>query len=254
MKKTLAFLLAALALGTARADTLLVAAASDLTYCIDALAAAFRREVPGTDVKVTLGSSGNFFAQIKHGAPYDVFMSADTGYPSQLAAEGAADGATLTTYAIGRVALWSLDPRFDLSMGMRVLADQRLLRVAIANPDVAPYGRAAKAALQQHGYWDAVKDKLVVGENIAQTAQFVQTGNAQVGLVSYATVLAPKLKGKGSYYLVPEGGVPIEQGAIVTRHGQANALAPRFVQFLHGAAAREIFLRHGFSLPRPLHG
>jgi molybdate transport system substrate-binding protein len=257
MKKPLTLLLAlcaALSTGAASAQTVMVAAASDLTYCIDELAAAFRKEAPGTDVKVTLGASGNFFAQIKNGAPYDVFLSADTRYPSQLASEGAANAATLTTYAIGRVALWSMDPRFDLSQGMRVLADARVTKVAIANPDVAPYGRAAKAALLQHGFWDTIKDKLVIGENVAQTAQFVQTGNAQVGLVSYATVLAPKVKGKGSYYLVPEGGAPIGQGGIVTKHGSGNAQAARFLQFLQSQAAREILVRHGFGLPRAAHG
>jgi molybdate transport system substrate-binding protein len=253
MKKILPLLLA-LCFGTAQAETLLVAAASDLTHCIDELATAFRQNAPGAELKVTVGASGNFFAQIKNGAPYEVFLSADMRYPSQLASEGAADGATLSTYAIGRVALWTTDPRFDLSQGMRVLADARVTRVAIANPDVAPYGRAAKSALQQFGFWDTVKDKLVIGENIAQTAQFVQTGNAQIGLVSYATVLAPNVKGKGSYYLVPEGGTSIEQGAIVTRRGHDNPLAGRFIQFLHSQPARAIFLRHGFGLPRAANG
>lgn len=255
MTKSLFLVLALCAAVTARAEALLVAAASDLTYCMDDLGAAFRKHVPGAELKVTLGASGNFFAQIKNGAPYDVFMSADRHYPGKLANEGAADPATLTTYAIGRVALWSLDARFDLSQGLRVLDDARVTRIAIANPDVAPYGRAAMTALQQFGYWDTVKDRLVIGENIAQTAQFVQTGNAQLGLVSYATVLSPALRGKGSYYMLPEAGPPLEQGAILTRHGQRNALAARFLDFLRGPAARAIFVRHGFGLPpAPAHG
>lgn len=250
MNKLLILLVASLAL-PARAETLLVAAASDLTYSIDELAAAFKKEVPGAEVKVSLGASGNFFAQIKNGAPFDVFMSADMEYPARLAREGAAEQATLTTYAIGRAAIWSVDPRFDLKQGMRVLNDKRLKRVAIANPDIAPYGRAARAALQAHGFWDTVKDKLVIGENVAQTAQFIQTGNAQLGIVSYATVLAPRLKGVGSYYLIPDTGTPpIEQGAVVTRHGAANPLAPRFMQFLKSRTAHGILLRHGFTLPR----
>lgn len=254
MKKLLIMLMASLAV-PASAETLTLAAASDLAYSIDELAAAFGKEVPGAEVKVSLGSSGNFFAQIKNGAPFDVFMSADLAYPAQLAREGAADGASLATYAIGRVAVWSLDKRFDLSQGMRVFNDPRLTRVAIANPDVAPYGRAAKAALQAHGVWDAVRSKLAIGENIAQTAQFIQTGNAQLGIVSYASVLAPRLKGVGSYYLIPATGTaPIEQGAIVTRHGKTNRLAPRFMRFLQSPAARAILLRHGFSLPPGKHG
>lgn len=253
MKKTLLILLASLAtLGLpASAETLTVAAASDLTHSIDELAAAFAQQVPGAEVKASLGSSGNFYAQIKNGAPFDVFLSADMKYPAQLAREGAADPATLAPYAVGRIVLWSLDRRFDLSQGMRVLSDSRLERFAIANPEVAPYGRAAQASLMALGFWETVKPKLVLGDNIAQTAQFIQTGNAQVGIVSYATVLAPKVKGTGSYYLIPNDGVPpIEQGAVITRHGAANPLAPRFMQFLQSPAARAILLKHGFSLPR----
>lgn len=254
MKKLLSLALALFALPAA-AETLLVAAASDLTYSIDELAAAFALQVPGAEVKTSLGASGNFFAQIKNGAPFDVFMSADMKYPQQLAVEGAADAATLAPYAIGRIAIWSTDPRFDLKQGLRVLNDKRLTRIAIANPDVAPYGRAAKAALEVHGYWEATKPKLVIGENIAQTAQFVQTGNAQLGIVSYTTVLAPKLKGVGSYYLIPDTGTaPIEQGAIVTRRGAGNPLAPRFMRFLQSPEARAILLRHGFSLPGEKNG
>jgi molybdate transport system substrate-binding protein len=249
--KKILFLLMVLAMPAAYAGTLLVAAASDLVYCIDELGAAFSEEVPGAEVRVSTGASGNFFAQIKRGAPFDVFMSADMDYPRRLAREGAADPASLATYAIGRLAVWTLDARFDVGQGMRVFADRRLARVAIANPEVAPYGRAARAALVRHGVWDALQGKLVIGENIAQAAQFVQTGNAQLGIVSLATVLSPRLKGVGRYYLVPEGGIaPIEQGAIVTRHGQGNPLAARFVRFLQTGRAQAILVRSGFGLPR----
>lgn len=240
-----------LAMPMAQAATLLVAAASDLVYCIDELGAAFRKEEPTAEVKVSTGASGNFFAQIKRGAPFDVFMSADMDYPRRLVQEGAADPASLTPYAIGRLAVWTFDPRFDLGKGMQVFADPRLARVAIANPEVAPYGRAARGALMHHGMWDKVQGKLAIGENVAQAAQFVQTGNAQLGIVSLATVLSPRLKGVGRYYVVPEEGVaPIEQGAVVTRHGQGNPLAARFIRFLQTKAARDILQRSGFGLPR----
>lgn len=240
-----------LAMPMAQAATLLVAAASDLVYCIDELGAAFRKEQPTAEVKVTTGASGNFFAQIKRGAPFDVFMSADMDYPRRLVQEGAADPASLKAYAIGRLAVWTFDARFDLGKGMQVFADPRLARVAIANPEVAPYGRAARGALMHHGMWDKVQGKLAIGENVAQAAQFVQTGNAQLGIVSLATVLSPRLKGVGRYYVVPEEGVaPIEQGAVVTRHGQGNPLAARFIQFLQTKAARDILQRSGFGLPR----
>lgn len=242
-----------LAMPLAQAGTLLVAAASDLVHCIDELGAAFAKEEPAAQVKVSTGASGNFFAQIKRGAPFDVFLSADMDYPRRLGQEGAADPASLKPYAVGRLAVWTLDPRFDPQQGLRVFADPRLTRVAIANPDVAPYGRAARAALVHHGVWDAVQGKLAIGENVAQAAQFVQTGNAQLGIVSLATVL--RLKGVGRYYVVPEEGIaPIEQGAIVTKHGQANPLAARFVRFLQSKAARDILQRGGFGLPRAAAG
>lgn len=249
MKKRILTMLGMLAL-PAWAEPLMVAAASDLTYTIGELARAFQKEVPGAQVRTSLGASGNLFAQIKNGAPFDVFMSADRLYPERLAREGAADPSTLVTYAIGRLAVWSLDARFDLKQGMAVFKDSRLTRVAIANPEVAPYGRAAKEAMQAHGVWDAVSGKLVLGENIAQTAQFIQTGNAQVGVVSYTTVLASRLKGVGSYYVVPEGKLaPIEQGAVITTHGKAHPLSARFMQFLQSPTAHAILQRHGFRTP-----
>lgn len=254
MKKTILFTLLALAgMRAGAAEVLYVAAASDLVHCIDALGAAFEKEAPDTGVKVTVGASGNFFAQIKNGAPYDVFLSADMRYPTRLAMEGAADGATLTMYAVGRLALWTAEPRIDLAAhGMAAFGDARVTRIAIANPDLAPYGMAARATLEFHGLWEQVKPRLVQGENIAQTAQFVQTGNAQLGLVSYATVLAPAMKGVGSHFLPPAASYPpIEQGAIVTKQGKAKPAAARFVQFLRGPAARAILARSGFALPQP---
>ena len=255
MKKLLILLLAWTLASTfasaALARPLLVAAASDLGYCIDELVAAYRKTAPDAELKVSLGASGNFFAQIRNGAPFGVFLSADMDYPRELARLGAADGATLAPYAIGRIALWSLDPQVDPARGLAALvADRRVLRVAIANPTTAPYGRAAKAALERDGLWAAVQPKLVVGENIAQTAQFVQTGNAQVGIISFATLHATKLKGVGRHALVPNNGLaPIEQGAIVTRAGAGNPHAGGFVRFLGSPEARAILARNGFELP-----
>ena len=253
MKPLLGILFAtllALPAASATAAPLLVAAASDLVYCIDELAAAFRKQAPGTEVKVSTGASGNFVAQIRNGAPFHVFLSADMLYPTQLAKLGAADGATLRPYAIGRIVLWTTDARFDLGQGMKVLRDPRVTRIAIANPDTAPYGRAARDVLERDKLWEAVQPRLVIGENIAQAAQFVQTGNAQLGIVSLATVRAPKMAGVGRYQLISDRGVtPIEQGAIVTNAGGKHPMALRFVRFLGSPPARAIFERHGFGLP-----
>jgi molybdate transport system substrate-binding protein len=250
MKKIVVLLLASMLSLPALAAPLLLATAADLSYCIDDIAAAFRKEVPDAEIKISIGASGNFFAQIRNGAPFDAFLSADLDYPAQLARLGAADGSTLTRYAIGRIALWSPDPKLDVNKGLALLRDPRITRVAIANPDTAPYGRAAKAALERDGLWESVQAKLVIGENISQTSQFVQTGNAQVGLVSLASLRSPRLAGVGRYALVPDTGLaPIEQAAIVTKHGAGNPLAARFVRFLGSPAARAILERNGFSIP-----
>lgn len=250
MKKLLVIVFATMLALPASAASLFVAAASDLAYCIDDLAAAFRKEAPEAEVKVSTGASGNFFAQIRNGAPFHVFLSADMMYPTQLAKAGAADGATLRPYAIGRIVLWTTDPRFDVSQGLAVLRDPRVTRIAIGNPDTAPYGRAAKAVLERDKLWEAVQPRLVIGENIAQAAKFVQTGNAQLGIVSLATVRAPKMAGVGRYHLISDAGVaPIEQGAIVTRAGASQPLAARFVRFLASPSARAILERNGFSVP-----
>lgn len=259
MKKMLVILFATLLAAPlqalpAGAAPLLVAAASDLVYCIDELALAFRKEAPDAELKISTGASGNFFAQIRHGAPFHVFLSADMMYPAQLARLGAADGATLRPYALGRIVLWTTDKRVDVAQGLALLRDPRTMkaihRIAIANPDTAPYGRAARAVLERDRLWEKVEPRLVIGENIAQAAQFVQTGNAQLGIVSLATVRAPKMAGVGRYHLIDDAGVaPIEQGAIVTRAGASQPLAARFVRFLASPAARAILERNGFGLP-----
>lgn len=232
------------------AAPLYIAAASDLVFCLEEMNAAFKQREPDADIKLTLGSSGNFHAQIKNGAPYEVFLSADLSYPNDLAASGHADARTLTRYAIGRVVLWTVNPAIDVSAGLAALAQPVVKRIAIANPEHAPYGRAAKTAIERAGLWNTVNAKIIYGENISQTAQFVQTGNAEAGLVALSLVLAPKMRGTGKYFLVPqEAHSPLEQGAILTTRGAANLLATRYIQYLRTPEARLIFERYGFSLP-----
>ncbi len=231
------------------ADSLQIAAASDLATCIDELNSSFAKSVGGADLKSSTGSSGNFFAQIKNGAPFDVFLSADIFYPRELAKAGLADAATLVVYAHGQLVMWSSDPKLDLSTGLRLLGDPKIQRIAIANPDVAPYGRAAKAALQKAGVWESIKHKLVFGENVAQTAQFVDSGNAQVGFVSMAHVKSGK-NPHGGAWQVPDDILPLmEQGGIVTAKGRGNPLAVKYLAFLRSEAGRAILRKYGFGLP-----
>jgi molybdate transport system substrate-binding protein len=233
-----------------QAQELRIAAAADLVYCLQDLDAAFKQQNPDADIKVSSGSSGDFFAQIQHGGPYDVFMSADLNYPRKLAESGYADGHSLYTYAVGRIVLWTLDSSIDLSHGLASLKQASIKHIAIANPAHAPYGRAAQAALQHEGLWDAIQPLIVSGENIAQTAQFVQSGNADVGIVAYSLLKAPKLQNVGHYVLIPLEDYPtMDQGAIVTTQGRSNPLAAKYLAFLATPAARAIFDRYGFSLP-----
>lgn len=246
MKILITLLLAALA-GMASAGQLTVAAASDLAYSMDELGKGFRRLEPEVRLKISTGASGSLFAQVKNGAPFDVFMSADMEYPARLAREGGADGATLVQYATGQLALWTVAPGVIPSHGLRVLLDPRIRRIAIANPDVAPYGRAAKEALQAAGLWEVLQPRLVIGENVAQAAQFAHSGNAQAAIVSMSAIGSPQLRRSGRYAQL--AGVAVQQGAVVTVHGKSNPLAARWMAYLQSDAARTILARHGFQPP-----
>jgi molybdate transport system substrate-binding protein len=243
-------MLAAFALDL-RAGELSVAAASDLIYCLEELHAAFQKEHPDINLKTSTGSSGNFFAQIKNGAPFDVFLSADVSYPEALIKAGLAGEKSLTPYAIGRIVVWTAGDKVDVSTGITSLAGPGVRKVAIANPEHAPYGRAAKTALHYYKRWDQIEPKIVYGENIAQTAQFIETGNADAGIVALALVLSPKLAKVGRWVEVPEESYPrLEQAAVVTGKGQNNPASALYIAFLRSAEAREIFDRFGFRLPQ----
>ena len=226
--------------GLAAAAPLRIAAAADLATCMPALNAGFDGKT-----SVTTGASGNFYAQIRNGAPFDILMSADTGYPQALAEAGLADGASMVVYALGQLVLWSSDPRLNTAGGLQLLTDPAVRRIAIASPEVAPYGRAAKAALQQAGLWAQLQGKLVYGENVAQTMQFVESGNAQAGLVSKA-----HLTGRPGGWVLPAGSYPaLEQGAIITARGKDHPAAVRYLHLLGSARGRALLAGCGFLLP-----
>ncbi len=232
------------------ATDLYIAAAADLMYCLDDLNAAFKRLNPDASLHMSTGSSGVFFAQIQNGAPFDIYLSADVAYPRKLVEAGHADGKTLLRYAVGRIALWTTDPRVDVSAGLQGLSTSRPRHFAIANPAHAPYGQAARAALQRAGVWEQVQPTLVMGENISQTAQFIQSGNSQAGIVAFSLLKAPKLAGVGRYTLIPLADYPtMEQAAVVTAKGAGNPLAKKYIAFLASDQARAIFDRYGFLLP-----
>jgi len=231
------------------AEQLSIAAASDLMYCLDALHAAFSKQHPGIELKTSTGSSGNFFAQIQNGAPFDVFLSADMSYPEELIKAGLADEKSLTVYALGRIVVWTAGDKVDVTAGIQALNGATVTKVAIANPGHAPYGRAAKAALQHAKLWDHLEPKIVYGENIAQTAQFIETGNAEAGIVALALVRSPKLAKVGHWVEIPLENYPrLEQAAVVTKTGLSNPASALYLTFLRAPAAREIFDRFGLRL------
>ena len=252
MSKTLIILaIVAFWIKPAIGATVAIAAAADLTYCIEELNQEYRHSHPDTELKVSTGSSGNFYTQIEHGAPYDVFLSADISFPRKLVEEGFADGSTLSVYSIGRLAMWTTKPAtVALDKGIEVLRDPTVKRIAIANPEFAPYGRAAKAALETAGLWNEIQSRLVTGENIAQTAQFVQSGNVDVGFVALSLLYTPALRNVGRYVPVdPKLYPPLQQALVLTKAGGGNGAARDYLQFLGSQEARTIFDRYGFEKP-----
>lgn len=229
-----------------------IAAASDLRFAFEEVVARLGQRQPALDVQVTYGSSGTFFAQLVNGAPFDLFMSADTDYPKQLAARGLTLAGSEFTYAIGRLAVWApaASPLDVEKEGLQVLADPRVMHVSIANPATAPYGRAAEAAMRQAMVYDRIKSKLVLGENVAQALQFVQSGSADVGVVALSLAIAPTVKDSGRFWTVPLDMYPrMEQGGVILRSA-ARAEAARAVRaFLIGDEGRSILKRYGFFLP-----
>jgi molybdate transport system substrate-binding protein len=235
-----------------RKRTLTIAAASDLKFALDELLQQFRAKHPDADVQVTYGSSGNFFAQIANGAPFDVYLSADVSYPRKLAEQGLVHDSGVFLYAVGRIVVWvpSGSPLAVETLGLKALEAPEAKRIAIANPKHAPYGRAAEEALKHQGVHEAVREKLVLGENIAQTAQFVQSGSADVGIIALALALAPAMKEQGRYWEVPLEAYPrMEQGGAILRRTQEVELALAFRGFLLGAEGKALLARYGFTLP-----
>lgn len=234
----------------AAADTITIAAAADLTFAFKEVVPAFEKE-SGDTVKLSFGSSGNFFAQIQNGAPYDLFFSADIGYPKKLEAAGLTEPGTIYEYAVGKIVLWVLNQSpLDLSKGLGILTDTRINEIAIADPAHAPYGRAAVDALKNDKLYDQVKGKLVQGENIAQTAQFVQSGSADIGILALSLALAPKLEKQGRYKTIPDTLYPpIEQAGVVLKASKEKAAAEAFIAYLQKPETVVLMKRYGFVIP-----
>jgi molybdate transport system substrate-binding protein len=231
---------------------LTLAAASDMKFALDGLLKEFRARHPDADIEATYGSSGNFLAQISQGAPFDVFLSADVAYPRKLVEQGLVVDDAVFLYGVGRLVLWvPRDSPLDVEKkGLEVLREPAARRIAIANPQHAPYGRAAQAALESQGLAAVVKERLVLGENIAQTAQFVQSGAADVGLIAMALALAPAMKDAGRYAEVPLTAYPrMDQGGAILKGTKQLELARQFREMLLSAKGKELLRSYGFYMP-----
>jgi molybdate transport system substrate-binding protein len=239
-----------LAFQAAQAQEIRVAAAADLKFALDELDAQYEKQA-GKKIDVSYGSSGNFFAQIQNGAPFDLLLSADIEYPRKLAAAGLAEPGTLYEYAVGRIVIWMpADARADpAKLGWKALLEPGVERIAIANPEHAPYGRAAVAALRNAGVYEQVRRRLVYGENIAQAAQFVASGSAQAGILALSLAVSPPMRDGKRWEIPADMHPPIEQGAIILKSSKDKEGARAFLAFLKSDAGRKILESYGFVLP-----
>jgi molybdate transport system substrate-binding protein len=232
------------------AEDITIAAASDLSFAFKELVAQYEKTT-GHHVKLTLGSSGNFYAQIQNGAPFDLYFSADIAYPKKLEEAGLTVPGSLYRYAVGRIVLWTgTQSKFDVARGFDVLREPTIKKIAIANPKHAPYGRAAVAAMEHYSVYSRVKDRLILGENISQAAQFVESGACDVGIIALSLALAPTMKTAGAYWEIPASAhPPIEQGAVMLQASKHQDAARQFLDFVKSEPGQEVMTRYGFTLP-----
>lgn len=246
----LVFLWMLLAGARLAAQEIKIAAAADLQYALKELAALYERQ-SGAKLSLSFGSSGNFFAQILNGAPFDIFFSADNEYPRKLEEAGLVEPGTTTLYAQGRIVVWTpLGITADFAReGLSALLDPKIEKVAIANPQHAPYGRAAEAALRKAGLYDRLQPKLVIGENISQAAQFVQTGNAQAGIIALSLAISPAMKDGQRWEVPAELYSPLQQSLVVLKSSANKSAALAFLKYVRSPEAAAVLSRYGFTLP-----
>ncbi len=231
-------------------NALRIAAAADLQFALREVIAAFKERHPGAEVTATFGSSGTLFAQLSNGAPFDLFLSADVDYPRKLIEQGHAAPGTDFAYATGHLVLWARNG-VNLHLerdGADVLRDPSIQQIAVANPKTAPYGRAAVAGLKGLGLYNAVESRLVFGENVAQTAQMVESGSADAGIISLSLALSPALREKGTYWQFPATTHPaVVQGGVILKWARDPDLADEFRRFLLSAGGAAFLTQFGFE-------
>lgn len=238
------------------ARPLTIAAASDLKFALDESIQQFKSQNADIDIQPVYGSSGNFYTQISNNAPFDVFMSADMEYPRNLEKAGLVIDGSAFNYAVGRIVVWVRnDSPLDVRrLGMQSLIDPSVKKVSIANPEHAPYGRAAVSAMQKFGVYDKVSDKFVMGENVSQALEFIDSGAAQAGIVAMSLATAPTVQSRGKYFEIPLDSYPrMDQGGVILKRARDRQAAERFRAFILSPQCRTIFRQFGFYLPEESH-
>jgi len=250
MKRLLLIVTLCCCAALAGAQEIVIAAAADLSSVFPEVAARFEKQT-GRKVKINFGSSGQFLSQIENGAPFDVFFSADVQYPQRLETEGLTEPGSIYKYAIGKLVLYvPNNSPLNLSQGLRALQSPEVKRIAIANPQHAPYGRAAVESLKKEGLYDSLQSKFVMGENISQTAQFVQSGNADAGILALSLVLSPQMKNAGHFVEIPDSDhEPMEQAAVILKSSKDKVTAALFLEFIRKPEIISLLAQYGFTVP-----
>ena len=247
MKRIIISLAIVLATLSVSAQKVNIAAAANLRYVLEEIKTVYVKQNPKAKVNLTFGASGMLVQQIINGASFDLFMAADNEFPLKLKEKGLTSGA-MSTYAIGKLALFSTTLDID-KMGLNALKDPSVKKIAIANPETAPYGERSIELLKSQKLYEPLKSKIVLGENISQAAQFAFTGNAEIGFIALSLALAPEMAGKGSYYLVPQHLYkPIEQACILIKTPVLNTEAAKFKKFVLSPATKAIWEKWGYGI------
>jgi molybdate transport system substrate-binding protein len=246
--KKISIIIILLALSIAvNAQKVRVAAAGNLRFIMDDIKELYAKQNPKAQIEVTLGASGALLTQIVNGARFDFYMAADKTFPDKLKAAGAASG-EVKTYGFGKLVLWS--NIVDVTKGIEVADSKSVLHMALAKPDVSPYGERAMEVLKYYGLLDKVKDKIVYADNIAQAAQFASSGNAEIGFLALALVLSPDMQGNGKYIILdPKCYKPVEQACVLVKTWERNSEPARFMDFVLSDKCKPIFEKYGFILP-----
>jgi molybdate transport system substrate-binding protein len=235
--------------GISNGQEITVGAAADLRFVMEDIAGRFQKET-GIIVKFVYGSSGNLFQQVQNGAPFDMFFSANLDYPRKLDTAGLTEPGTFYQYAIGKIVIWvPNDSKLDVNSGLQSLLNPAIKKIAIANPQHAPYGQAAVAAMKKENVYEKVADKFVLGENISETASFVVSRSADVGIVALSLALSPNMKNKGRYTEIPEGDYPpIRQACVILKSSQHKDAAKSFLNFMKIPTVTVLFRTYGFAV------